>query len=195
MRRRAGSIALLVWLAGCRCGETAGAVDGAVDTGAPVATAAPFPSVSAPPFEPEPAWSGAEEAGDPLGYARLAGEVGAPRLLAGVRAGPPHRAAALAALPWADDAHLVLGDLVELARATGDDTAMLEAVYRVALQPPRQSEPLDPDSVARAVAGLRALLAEASEMRARRVLALSTLRALARAGLLDEGTVVAPVDL
>ena len=136
-----------------------------------------------------------EEGDGPQSSARLADRIGAVALLASYERGL-HDERALAALPWADDAFVVMGRLAELAtdRRRTDRERLLRTLVRVVSREPQPVEPLAPDSVARAIAVLDAFSRDRSVANAERALAISALRALARVGYLDRASVTTQLD-
>jgi hypothetical protein len=130
--------------------------------------------------------------GDPLEHARLADALPTPELVEGVLDGGALAAAALAAIPHADDADLALGPLAALAQRaadapralarTGEPAAPLDALLRALLaiagRPPTAREPLDPDGVREAARALCALAVRADLSDEARALARSAERAL-----------------
>ena len=138
---------------------------------APTATA---PAESAPRFE----LAGVPAEADPIELRRTADREGALGLMARVRQGD---ATALAALPHAEDAELVLGELCALAmRAKGATLgAVLGAVHGVATRLPPDRERLAPETFARCMQRLWAIEADGSVSPHERDLAASARQALA----------------
>ena len=132
--------------------------------------------------------------GDGLAAARLAEIHPAPDLLAVARGDAKRAPAALLAIGEARDAELVLGALAEMARAGERRRAALESIHRAVHRGPRDTEPLDPSSLARCIRALDALSRDTKVARADRALAVSALRRLARAGLVDERRITGALD-
>ena len=132
--------------------------------------------------------------GDALAAARLAELHPAPDLLAVARGDAERAPAALLAIGEARDAELVLGSLAEMARTGVRRRAALESIHRAVHRGPRDTEPLDPSSLARCIRALDALSRDAKVARADRAIAVSALRRLARAGLLDEARITTVLD-
>jgi hypothetical protein len=120
------------------------------------------------PWAEDPVWQRAGE-GDPIDLARLAQREGAAGLLDAIEAGGKVGLVALRALPWADDAELVLGRICAIAERTRPDRTLylLEAIRGVLAQRPRQAERLDGAGRARCGAALEALVGRAQPALAR----------------------------
>jgi hypothetical protein len=142
----------------------------------------------------DPRWLSARDK-DPLAKARLAVDVGAAELLAGVDDGGETADTALAALPFAEDAQIALGKLGEVARAdAGRRRRVLAVILDVAGKPPLQREPRDPEGARRCGETLLALAADGAVSREDRVLAVSAARALAEHGYVDRTRIPADLD-
>jgi hypothetical protein len=143
----------------------------------------------------DPLWQRARGE-DRLERARLAEAVGAAALLDAVDGGGEAEAAALGALPYADDAEAALGALAE--RALVADPAsrarLLEAILAIAGRPASPRDPLDPDGVRACARALLVLAARADLPRDDRALAVSAARALADKGFADPARVPADLD-
>lgn len=181
--------ALLLWsaaLASCRSTQD-------------VADAAPPPSLAdASPKESERTkdelWRRALD-GDPADLARLADREGAGGLLEGLEEGGPIALAALAALPWADDADAAYQRLGEIVRqldpaATGP---VVQTILAMAARPRRQTEPLDPPGLRSCGDALLALAERKGLAKGIRAPAISALRLLAERGAVS--TAAIPTDL
>jgi hypothetical protein len=179
---------LPIAMVGCRGCEGEGPRPGEPAPPASPAPQAPPPSATAGP------WQRAAR-GDALALGRLAELHGAAELWA-VASQPSERAvAALAALVRSPDAERVLGEMAESAqRSTTGREAILGAILQVAARPPRQGEPLDPPSLGRCIAALDVLSRDRAVERRSRALAVSALRAFARAGYVGSGTVTRELD-
>jgi hypothetical protein len=166
----------------------------------PVATdAAPPPSFFAQPAkESERAkddlWRRALER-DPIDLARLADREGAGGLLEGVEEGGTVGLAALAALPFADDADVAFQRLGEIARQLDPAAAppVLEAIVDMASRPRRQTEPLDAPGLRSCGEALLALAEQKSLPKNVRAPAISALRLLAERGAVALAAI--PTDL
>jgi hypothetical protein len=180
---------ILLWsgaAAGCR-------------TKAEVTDAAPPPSLGAQPLKDgglveDELWRRALD-GDPVDLARLADREGAGGLLEGLEEGGPIALAALAALPFADDADLAfqrLGEIVRQldARAIGP---VVQAIADMAARPRRQTEPLDPPGLRSCGEALLALAEQKSLAKSVRAPAISALRLLAERGAVNAQKI--PTDL
>lgn len=181
--------ALLLWsasLASCR-GKQEGA------------DAAPPPSLSAQPAKEsertkDELWRRALE-GDPIDLARLADREGAGGLLEGLEEGGPIGLAALAALPWAEDADAAYQRLGEIVRqldppATGP---VIQAIVGMAARRRRQSEPIDPPGLRSCAEALLALVERKSLAKSVRAPAISALRLLVERGAVNAAAI--PTDL
>ena len=164
-----------------------------------VADAAPPPSLgNQPAKESELAkdelWRRALE-GDPADLARLADREGAGGLLEGLEEGGPIGLAALAALPWADDADAAYQRLGEIVRQL-DPTATLpvvQAIVDMAARPRRQTEPLDPPGLRSCAEALLTLAEKKSLAKSVRAPAISALRLLVEKGAVSAASI--PTDL
>jgi hypothetical protein len=146
------------------------------------------------PRRDDPRWIQAR-GDDPLEQARLAAEVGAAALLAGVEDGGDEEATALGALPFADDGEVALGRLGDLARADpARRRRVLGAILGIAGRPRQNREPLDPEGVRRCGEALLALGADRALPRGERALAISAARALAGKGYVDPARIPADLD-
>jgi hypothetical protein len=163
------------------------------------ADAAPPPSLSAQPVAEserakEELWGRALD-GDAIDLARLADREGAGGLLEGLEEGGAIGLAALAALPWAEDADVAYQRLGEIVRqldpaATGP---VLQAIIGMAARPRRQTEPLDPAGLRSCAGALLTLAERRSLAKTVRAPAISALRLLAERGAIS--TAVIPTDL
>lgn len=158
-----------------------------------VAAHAPSPRVS------DERWARALGDDDPLEDARLADALGAEELASGVRDGGAVATAALRALPYASDALLALGPLMDAALdaqkglkispATGEPwpttAALLDAVAAIALARPEDREPFAAESVAHAIRILVGLSAEKGLSEDDHARVVSALRGLANRGFFD----------
>jgi hypothetical protein len=134
-------------------------------------------------------------AGDRVELARLADREGASGLLEGLEEGGPVALAALAALPYAEDAELAYRRLGEVAASIDPDDArpVLDALLGVAARRRKQTEPLDPPGM-RSSADDLLRIARGKDAPARvRALAISALRLLAERGAVDARAI--PTDL
>jgi hypothetical protein len=97
--------------------------------------------------------------------------------------------AALAALPFADDAEAAYQRLGEIVRQVDPATAgpVVRAILDMASRPRRQTEPLDPPGVRSCADALLALAQRNSAPKGVRATAISALRLLA-----ERGAVVVP---
>jgi hypothetical protein len=138
-------------------------------------------------------WDRAGE-GDDLAIRRLAEMHPAPALYQVVRGDAARAEVALRALAHADDAELALGDVAEMALRGERRHAALEVVLRVVSRRPSGSERLDPPSLERCIVALAALSRDEGVAQAERAIAVSALRALARAGLVDEDSITTALD-
>lgn len=172
--------------AGCRSKQDAG-------------DASPPPSLGADAAEEserskEALWRRAVE-GDPIDLARLADREGAGGLLEGLEEGGPIGLAALAALPFADDADAAyqrLGEIVQQLdpAATGP---VLQAIVDIAARPRRQTEPIDPAGLRSCGEALLSLAKRKSLAKNVRAPAISALRRLAERGAVTAAAI--PTDL
>ncbi|HTN82713.1 MAG TPA: thiamine biosynthesis protein [Sorangium sp.] len=171
----------------------------APDASAPPSSSAAAPASAAPrppsPRLTDPRWRRAA-GDDPLEQARLAEAEGASGLLAGLEDGGDIAAAALRALPYADDADLALGPLAARARAAPPSSLppLLDALLGIAGRPPRQREPLDPDGARAAAAALVELSGRRDVPAEQRAVAISAARALADKGLVDPRLIPGDLD-
>lgn len=143
----------------------------------------------------DPLWQRARGE-DALDRARLAEAVGAAGLFDAVLGGGEAEAVALGALPYADDAEVVLGALVTRA-AEGDAlrrSARLEAILAISGRPASSNEPLEPDGTRAAAALLAALCGRTDLPRGERALAISAARALAAKGWADASRIPSDLD-
>jgi hypothetical protein len=135
-------------------------------------------------------------AGDPADRERLALALGAEGLLERLGDGEERAATALASLPYAEDAEAALGRLAALA--LGSDPARrrpaLEAMLAIAGRPRAPRELVDPEGARRAGEAALSLAAQPFVLAEERALAISTARALAEKGYLDEGRVPRDLD-
>jgi len=164
-----------------------------------VADAAPPPSLATQPAKEselakDELWHRALE-GDPADLARLADREGAGGLLEGLEEGGPIGLAALAALPWADDADAAYQRLGEIVRQL-DPAATLpvvQALVDMASRPRRQTEPLDPPGLRSCAEALLTLAEKKSLAKSVRAPAISALRLLAEKGAVSAASI--PTDL
>jgi hypothetical protein len=133
-------------------------------------------------------------AGDGLAYRRLAELHPAVDLLAVARGDRARAPAAFAALDHARDVELVLGTLAEMALSGEHRSAALGVIQAAAARPLRAGEALDPHSLRRCIEALDRLSRDEQAARADRARAVSALRALARAGYLDERRITTALD-
>jgi hypothetical protein len=139
---------------------------------------------------------------DPLDKERLAVAVGAAELVAGVDDRDDVAQAALASLPFADDAEVALGTLADRLTSARSPpgwprtwrASVLTAILGVAGQPRRQREPLDPEGARRCGEALLAFAADTGKPRDERALAISAVRALAERGYVDRGRIPSDLD-
>ena len=161
--------------------------------------AAPPPSLGAQPAKEselakDELWHRALD-GDPADLARLADREGAAGLLEGLEEGGPIGLAALAALPWTDDADTAYQRLGEIVRQL-DPTAtgpVIGAILGMASRPRRQTEPLDPPGLRSCADALLALAERKTLAKNVRAPAISALRLLAERGAVSAAAI--PTDL
>lgn len=134
--------------------------------------------------------------GDPADRERLALALGAEGLLEQVTEGGEREAMALAALPYAEDAEAALGRLAALALGAepARRRAMLEVMLAIAGRPRAPRELVDPEGVRRAGEAALTLAAQPGVPAEERALAISTARALAERGYVDEARVPRDLD-
>jgi len=162
--------------------------------------AAPPPSLSAQPAAEsertkEELWRRALD-GDAIDLARLADREGAGGLLEGLEEGGAIGLAALAALPWAEDADAAYQRLGEIVRqldpaATGP---VLQAIIGMAARPRRQTEPLDPAGLRSCTEALVTLAERRSLAKTVRAPAISALRLLAERGAISAAVIPSDLD-
>jgi hypothetical protein len=163
-------------------------------TAAAPASVAPTPAGEARRRD-DPRWIAARDP-DPAEKARLALAVGAAGLLDALSDPGDTPDVALAALPYADDADLALAPLADrLRQDPARRRRLLVALLAIAGQPRGSREPLDPEGARRAGAMLLAIARDGTQPREDRVVAVSTLRALAERGQVDRATIPADLDL
>jgi hypothetical protein len=164
-----------------------------------IADAAPPPSLGAQPAKEselakDELWRRALD-GDPADLARLADREGAGGLLEGLEEGGPIGLAALAALPWADDADAAYQRLGEIVRQL-EPTAIgpvVQAIVDMAARPRRQTEPLDPPGLRSCAEALLTLAEKKSLAKSVRAPAISALRLLVERGAVSAASI--PTDL
>ena len=186
---RKGFLALLLWsgaIVSCRGKEVA-------------TDAAPPPSLFAQPAKEservkDELWRRALER-DPIDLARLADREGAGGLLEGLEEGGPVALAALAALPFADDAEAAFQRLGEIVRQLDPAATapVLEAIVDMAARPRRQTEPLDPPGLRSCAEALMTLAERKNLSKSVRAPAISALRLLAERGAVAAAAI--PTDL
>jgi len=132
---------------------------------------------------------------DPIDLARLADREGAGGLLEGLEEGGPIALAALAALPFADDADAAFQRLGEIVRQLDPAATapVLEAIVDMAARPRRQSEPVDPPGLRTCAEALMTLAERKSLAKSVRAPAISALRLLAERGAVAAAAI--PTDL
>jgi hypothetical protein len=139
---------------------------------------------------------------DPLDKERLAVAVGAAELAAAVDDTDEIAAAALAALPFADDAEVALGKLASRLGSTRAPSgwrttwqaAVLTSILGIAGQPRRPREPLDPEGARACGEALLAFAVDPGHPHDERALAVSALRALAEHGTVDRARIPSDLD-
>jgi hypothetical protein len=134
--------------------------------------------------------------GDPVDLARLADREGAGGLLEALEEGGPIGRAALAAMPWADDAEVAYLRLGEIVRQLDPTTTgpVVQAILRMASRPRRQAEPLDPSGMRSCGEALLALAERKSLAKEIRAPAISALRLLAERGAVSSAAIPADLD-
>lgn len=136
------------------CGERGATKTVGTNTASAAATTAPAPRPP-PPYGPGP-WARAS-AGDVQAHRRLAELHDGARLGVWARSGP-RAGIALEALVYAEDAELAYGTLADILDHQPERrAATLDVVYRLALRPKRQTEPLDPPGLKRLLEVVRKL--------------------------------------
>ncbi len=142
----------------------------------------------------EELWRRALE-GDPVDLARLADREGAGGLLDGLEEGGPIGLAALAALPWADDADFAYQRLGEIVRQLDPAATapVVQAIVAMAARPRRQAEPLDPPGLRSCGEALMTLAERKSLPKDVRSPAISALRLLVERGAVNAAAI--PTDL
>jgi len=132
---------------------------------------------------------------DPIDLARLADREGAGGLLEGLEEGGPIALAALAALPFADDADAAFQRLGEIVRQLDPAATapVLEAIVDMAAKPRRQTEPVDPPGLRSCAEALMTLAEQKSLAKSVRAPAISALRLLVERGAVAAAAI--PTDL
>jgi hypothetical protein len=133
--------------------------------------------------------------GDPIDLARLADREGAGGLLEGLEEGGPIGLAALAALPYADDAETAYQRLGEIVRQLDPaaTSPVVQAIVDMAAKPRRQREPLDPAGMRSCAEALLTVAERKNLAKTVRAPVISALRLLAERGAVNAATI--PTDL
>ena len=136
-----------------------------------------------------------DEDKDEIDLASLADREGASGLLEAVEIGGSVGLTALAALPWADDAHIAFHRLAQLVLMTKGDAqlSVLRSIHGIAAKPLRYGEPIDEGGASRCAQVLLRIARDVRVQATHRAVAISALRLPVFVAYVDAAMI--PTDL